>query len=116
MGVDQKIVDDIYTRLLQSLSPGADSKTRDECVIRLLEMVKTKAINDGEVYARYLVDLFTTFEGTVGVSPVSEVAVEKVLSYLQDCKAFDYPCYFHMLIDLQAIKCYRFNVQHLCLR
>ncbi|KAF8621531.1 hypothetical protein AX15_007703 [Amanita polypyramis BW_CC] len=83
MEVDQGILDAIYIRLLQSLSPDADSKTRDEYVVRLLEVVKTKAVNDGGAYARYLVDLFTSFEGVLGASFVSEVAVENVLSYLQ---------------------------------
>ncbi|KAK2467833.1 hypothetical protein APHAL10511_000128 [Amanita phalloides] len=82
MEVDQNIIDDIYARLLESLSPEANIKMRDECTVRLLEVVSIKATSDGETYARCVIDLLASSEGAFYAS-VSEIAVEKILSYLQ---------------------------------
>lgn len=90
MGVDQNIVDAVYTRLLQSLPPDADIRMCDQCIIRLLEVVNTMVAGDGESYASSVTELFASIEGILNNVTVSEAGVERILSYLQYCEAFDY--------------------------
>lgn len=93
MGVDQNIVDAVYARLLQSLPPNANIRMRDECIIRLLEVANTRVAGDGESYASSVTELFASVEGILDDVTVSEAGVERILSYLQYCEAFDYSRY-----------------------
>jgi len=87
MAVDPNILDTIYARLLQALSHEANMKTRDEFVTRLLEVVNTKTTDNGELYAQMVMELLSSADGTLDMTPISEVAIEKILSHLQYGKA-----------------------------
>jgi hypothetical protein len=62
---------------------------RDECIVRLLEVVNTKTAGDGESYARSVAELFASIEDALGDLSVSEAGVDRILSYLQYCEASD---------------------------
>ncbi|KAF8348155.1 armadillo-type protein [Amanita rubescens] len=82
-GVDQNIADAVYARLLQSLPPNANNRMRNECIVRLLEVVNTKTAGDGESYARGVAELFASIENALSDLSVSEAGVDRILSYLQ---------------------------------
>ena len=109
MGVDQNIVDAVYARLLQSLPPSANIRMRDECIIRLLEVMNTRVASDGEAYARSVTELFASVEGILNDVTVSEAGVERILSYLQYCDAFDFSryssAYRSLASDMFQVQC-----------
>ncbi|KIL68894.1 hypothetical protein M378DRAFT_120105 [Amanita muscaria Koide BX008] len=83
MAVDPNILDTVYARLLQALSHETNIKKRDEYITRLLEVVTTKTADNGELYAQMVMKLLSSSDGALDTTPISEVAIEKILSHLQ---------------------------------
>ncbi|KAM6502418.1 Armadillo-type fold [Amanita muscaria] len=82
MAVDPNILDTVYARLLQALSHETNIKKRDEYITRLLEVVNTKTADNGELYAQMVMELLSSSDGALDMTPISEAAIEKILSHL----------------------------------
>ncbi|PFH52039.1 hypothetical protein AMATHDRAFT_57749 [Amanita thiersii Skay4041] len=101
LGIDPRIVEAIYSRLLQSLKPDKDARTWDENMTRLIEVIEVKSTIDGEQYASFLQQLLVTVDGFSTVPFVSEGIVTAALSHIQhSSETFQIQCSASLLTCL----------------
>jgi len=85
--IDANIVESFYSQSSQSFSSVLSLKDKNELIGRMLDVLEIQCSEDGELYARRVVDLLRAADTSTEKSgPVLEKAVEMILLYIQNCK------------------------------
>jgi AP-4 complex subunit epsilon-1 len=82
--IDANILESYYTQSFGGLSSALSTKEKDELMTRLLEVIETLCVEDGELYARKLKDMLEVADPPAKGHPVSDKIVETVLLWIHN--------------------------------
>jgi hypothetical protein len=90
--VDETIINTYFTQVLNELS-STPLAMKEDRVLLALELGEVITTSDGEQYAQLVKRIFSVVDGKpdeAGQRPVQELAIERVLVYLQSCESIAY--------------------------
>ncbi len=87
--IDRTIVSTFYAQSVENIPDGLAFDNKVEYTCRLLEVLELQFADDGEGYARQVIDLFKKLEPSAPESArLLDVAVEKLLTCVRDSALF----------------------------